>query len=229
MPATEPVPVLAIDGPGGTGKGTVGRRLAEILGWHYLDSGAIYRAFAISAHDQGISPHDVRSIEEFADSLEIDLDTGGIPGRVNCQGIDVSSRIREESSGELASRYASVPEVRAVLLELQRRQRRTPGLVADGRDMGSRVFPDAGLKIYLDASLDVRAERRYKQLMEKGFDGSLARLREDIAARDARDSSRSASPMTMAPDAIPIDTSNMAIEEVVDEILGRVSARYRQR
>ncbi len=229
MPGTDAIPVLTLDGPGGTGKGTVGRRVAELLGWRYLDSGAIYRAFSIACHDRGIFPEDKQKIEELGRTIQIVLDPRGVPGGVECDGRDMTDRIRDERCGELASRYASIPEVREVLLELQRRQRSAPGLVADGRDMGSRVFPDATVKIYLDAALDVRAERRYKQLMEKGFDGSLARLREDIAARDARDSSRSASPMTMAPDAIPIDTSNMAIEEVVDEILGRVSARYRQR
>ena len=225
MRQTERAPVLTLDGPGGTGKGTVGRLVAERLQWHYLDSGAIYRAFAVMANDSGIIPDDAPTISEFARGLDLRLDAGGVPGRVVCNGRDVSREIGSETCGDLASRYASIPEVREALLVLQRDQRMAPGLVADGRDMGTRVFPDAEVKIYLDASLDVRVQRRYKQLMEKGLDGSLARLREEMAARDARDASRSASPMMTAPDAIPIDTSDMSIGEVVEEVLGYVAAR----
>lgn len=224
MPPTTEVPVLAIDGPSGTGKGTVSTAIADRLGWHYLDSGAIYRVFGWIADENGISAEDVDQLSELSSGLRIRFGAGDEQGRIWCNGRELDPSIRGERGGELASRYAAVPRVRSLLMTLQRSCRRPPGLVADGRDMGTTVFPDAALKIYLDARAEVRAERRYKQLKEKGFDGSLARLREEMEARDARDATRSASPLAMAGDAVRIDTSEMAIDEVVAAVLARLPA-----
>lgn len=225
MPQTPEIPVLTLDGPSGTGKGTVGRIVAARLGWHYLDSGAVYRAFALIADEQRLSPQDTDKLAEFSRNLSIDFGPDPATPGVFCNGRNLTEEIRSERCGELASRFAAVNEVRVLLLNLQRGTRRRPGLVADGRDMGTTVFPDALVKIFLDAATEVRAERRYKQLKEKGFDVSLARLRQDMAERDARDSSRAVSPLVMAPDAIRIDTSEMTVEEVVVKVLRIVSSR----
>ncbi len=223
MPDQPEPPVLALDGPSGTGKGTVGRLLAGRLGWHYLDSGAVYRVFAYLADKDGILPEEEGKLTDFSRNLEIRFDPDpAVPG-VYGNGADLTQVIRTERCGELASRYAAVPSVRTALLALQRGQQRPPGLVADGRDMGSTVFPAARIKIYLDASASVRAERRYKQLKEKGFDVSLARLRQDMAERDRRDASRAASPLAMPADAVRIDTSDLTIAEVVERVMHLVS------
>lgn len=225
MPDRSDAPVVALDGPSGTGKGTVGRLVAERLGWHYLDSGAVYRVYAYMANEAGIMPEEESKLTEFARNLVMRFDTDpGTPG-VFANGLDLTEVIRTERCGELASRYAAIAAVRAALLELQRSQQRPPGLVADGRDMGSTVFPSAAIKIYLDANAAVRAERRHKQLKGKGFDVSLARLRQEMAERDRRDASRLASPLAMPADAVRIDTSDLSIEAVVESVMNLVDER----
>lgn len=223
-PTDSRAPVLTLDGPSGTGKGTVGRLVAGRLGWHYLDSGAVYRLLGLIAEDRGISPEDADQLHELSTNLDIEFSSDPDDPGVWCNGVDISERIRTESCGEIASRFAAVPEVREILLELQRATRRIPGLVADGRDMGTVVFPDAEVKVYLDASPGVRAERRYKQLKEKGSDVNLARLHREMAARDERDANRSVSPLSMAKDACRIDTSAMTIDEVVAAVLELVTS-----
>ncbi len=219
------IPVLTLDGPSGTGKGSVGKIVAHRLGWHYLDSGAVYRVFALLADEAGFSEQDYGSLEKLGNDLVIDFGIEAGRDTVICNGRELSAQIRQESCGELASRYAAVARVRALLLDLQRAQKRGAGLVADGRDMGTTVFPRAEVKIYLVASADVRAERRYKQLREKGFSVNLARLRENMMERDARDASRASSPMMMADDAVLLDTSDLAIEEVIEKVLSLVENR----
>ena len=216
------VSVLTLDGPSGTGKGTVGQLVASQLGWHYLDSGAIYRVFAIMADKAKIAPSDLIGLETFSNNLDIKFESRGNSIAVYCNEIDLSEIIRTESTGELASLYASIPVVRESVLSLQKQQRRAPGLVADGRDMGSTVFPDAKYKVFLNASADVRAERRYKQLKLKGFSGSLPALREEMQLRDDRDANRKTAPMVKADDATEIDTSDLNIEEVVNRVINIV-------
>ena len=215
----ETIPVLTIDGPSGSGKGTVAQRLSASLKWPFLDSGAVYRALALRAWEQDISSTDIDKLVELAENLEISF----IPQEngvclVLVDGSEVSDAIRSEEVGSLASQMAANPRVREALLEKQRQFRVMPGLVADGRDMGTTVFPGALLKIYLTASPEVRAERRYKQLKEKGFDVNLPRLLGEIRERDERDASRKASPLRPADDACIVDTSDMNIDEVVDHI-----------
>ena len=221
-------PVVTLDGPSGTGKGTVGRIVAATLGWHYLDSGAVYRVFGYMASEEGILPEDKCKLAEF--SKRLDMFFAPDPGdpRIVCNGMDLTEVIRTEACGALASRYAASAPVRELLLKVQRAQRRAPGLVADGRDMGTSVFPDAPAKIFLEASPDVRVDRRYKQLKEKGFDVNLSALRREMAERDARDANREASPLFRAPDAVLIDTSDMDIETVVRAVLSIVEERIPQ-
>ncbi|MEK7262675.1 MAG: (d)CMP kinase [Pseudomonadota bacterium] len=222
------VPVLAIDGPSGSGKGTVGQLLAERLGWHFLDSGALYRALGIAASRVGEALlHDADALARLAVSLDIRFvpQPSGAPVRVILNGTDVGDAIRTEDSGRLASIVAAVPQARAALLQKQHAFRRMPGLVADGRDMGTTVFPDAILKIFVTASAAVRAERRYKQLKEKGFDANLRRLLDEIRERDARDAARTASPLKPAADACILDTSSLSIPDVVDRIHGLLQER----
>jgi len=214
--------VLTLDGPSGTGKGTVGQIIARRLGWNYLDSGAIYRVFALMADDLGIKPEDSESLARLGRDLKIEFSQSETGETVHCNGRDLSNLIRNESTGEIASRYAALPVVRESVLELQRAQARLPGLVADGRDMGSTVFPQASYKFWLDASAEVRLQRRYKQLKEKGFGVSLAALRKEMEVRDARDASRQSSPMVAAEDAIVVDTSELDIDAVVETILAHV-------
>ena len=212
-------PVLAIDGPSGSGKGTVSQRLAAELGWAFLDSGAVYRALALLAREQGISLEEVDRLVEIAKKMEISFvpeENGICSALVN--GAEVSEGLRTEEVASLASQIAAEPEIRLALLEKQRQFQQAPGLVADGRDMGTVVFPTAMLKIYLTASAEVRAERRYKQLKEKGFDVNLPRLLGEIRERDERDAGRKASPLKPADDAVIVDTSDMTIDEVVDHI-----------
>jgi len=222
------VPVLAIDGPSGSGKGTVGQLLAERLGWHFLDSGALYRALGIAANRAGEALlQDADALARLAVSLDIRFmpQPGGAPVRVILNGTDVGDAIRTEDSGRLASIVAAVPQARAALLQKQHAFRQAPGLVADGRDMGSTVFPDAILKIFVTASAEIRAERRYKQLKEKGFDANLRRLLDEIRERDARDAARTASPLKPAADACILDTSSLDIPDVVDRIHGLLQER----
>ena len=213
-------PVLTLDGPSGVGKGTVGQICAQRLGWHYLDSGAIYRALAVSVEDKDIDPGDRSAL--LAAAAELDLECLPNPpesAAIGVAGVDVSQRARSEACSERASILAQDGQVRAALLRLQRRQRTAPGLVADGRDMGSVVFPDATLKIFLTASPEVRAKRRYNQLKLKGFDVNLAHLFQAIQERDTRDAQRAASPLVAAPDAVTLDTSELSIAEVVGAVL----------
>lgn len=221
-------PVLTIDGPSGVGKGTVSQIVADRLGWHYLDSGAIYRVLALVAKNAGVDPGDAQSLCRLAAGLEVAFRTvpGGLP-RVLLGGKDVSDAVRTEECGNLASKLATLPAVRQALLELQRGLRLAPGLVADGRDMGTVVFPDAILKIYLEASPEVRAERRYKQLKEKGLNVTLSRLILDIQERDRRDAGRKVSPLKPADGAHHIDTSGMSVDEVVTRVLDRLQYEHR--
>lgn len=222
------VPVLAIDGPSGSGKGTVGQLLAERLGWHFLDSGALYRALGLAASRLGEATlQDAAALAQLAERSDIRFmpQSGGAPVRVILNGTDVGDAIRTEDSGRLASIVAAVPLARAALLQKQHAFRQAPGLVADGRDMGATVFPDAILKIFVTASAEIRAERRYKQLKEKGFDANLRRLLDEIRERDARDAARTASPLKPAADACILDTSSLSIPDVVDRIHGLLQER----
>ncbi len=208
------VPVITIDGPSGTGKGTIGLLLADWLDWNFLDSGALYRLVALAALRRGISLEDEQALGRLARELPVEFRRRGRELEILLEGTLVGEAIRDEQVAAAASKVAALGAVRAGLLALQRGFRRPPGLVADGRDMGTVVFPDAPLKLYLTASAEERARRRYKQLKEKGNDVSLAQLAEDIARRDTRDSERELSPLRPAEDAIVIDTSDLGIEEV---------------
>lgn len=213
-----PVPVLAIDGPSGSGKGTVGLILARRLGWHFLDSGALYRVLGIAAAERGEDIHDSQAMAKLAQSMTVAFEAGPDTMRVLLDGRDVGDRLRTEEAGRRASVLAAQPAVRAALLDKQRAFRRPPGLVADGRDMGTTVFPDAVLKVFLTASPEARAERRYKQLKDKGFGVTLPRLLDEIRERDARDAGRSASPLRPAEDAYSLDTTSLSIPQVVERI-----------
>jgi len=211
------VPVLTIDGPGGSGKGTISAKVAASLGWHYLDSGALYRILGVASQRAGVATSDEQAVLALVDSLAIRF--GIEDGTVWLGGEEVSTAIRHESAGALASEVAVIPAVRAALLDRQLDFRQAPGLVADGRDMGTVVFPDAPIKVFLTASAQERANRRYKQLIAKGNDVNLSALFLDIQARDERDSQRAISPLKPADDAVVVDTTAMSIEEVVVKVL----------
>jgi cytidylate kinase len=214
------VPVLAVDGPSGAGKGTICRQVAERMGWRLLDSGALYRLVAVAAGHHDLSLEDATALAGLAANLDVEFkvdDTGG--ERVLLDGRDVSAEIRSETCGNRASRVAALPAVREALVTLQHRFRRQPGLVADGRDMGTVIFPDAEAKVFLTASPEARAQRRYKQLIEKGFDANLRSLCTEIAERDARDCQREVSPLKPAEDALVIDTTRLSIDQVVERVL----------
>ena len=213
------VPVVAIDGPSGTGKGTVAAQVAGRLGWHVLDSGALYRAFAYAARIKGVNPDDFQEVVDIDVDSQITFQSTAGEVRIILAGEDVTDAVRGEEGGRAASVYAAIPAVRSILLARQRAARKIPGLVADGRDMGTVVFLDADAKIFLDASLKVRAERRYKQLKEKGFDVNLARLEKEIAERDRKDATRAESPLMPAEDAFRVDTSLKSIDEVVEQVM----------
>jgi cytidylate kinase len=212
-------PVVTIDGPSSSGKGTIGRLLAAKLKWHYLDSGALYRLTALAALRKQIDLTDTARLAEVAAGLGARFDSGGGAERVLLDGVDVTAELRTEQTGDAASKVAVVPAVRAALLERQRAFAVPPGLVADGRDMGTVVFPTALLKIVLTASPEARAMRRHKQLKEKGIDVSLRDLSWDIAQRDARDANRAVAPYRPAHDAQVIDSTSLTPEEVVAHIL----------
>jgi cytidylate kinase len=216
------VPVVAIDGPSGSGKGTIGRLLAHRLGWHYLDSGALYRLTALAALNRHIDLTDPRAVVEVASSLRVRFAAAPGGDRVYLDDLDVSGELRTERAGDAASKVAVIPEVRAALLQRQRDFAVPPGLVADGRDMGTVVFPGAKLKVVLTASAEARAMRRHKQLKEKGIDVSLPDLSWDIAQRDARDANRTVAPFKPAPDAHVVDSTSLTPEEVVAHILNRL-------
>lgn len=222
----KPVPVLTIDGPSGSGKGTIAQIIAGRLGWHFLDSGALYRLLALAAVKARVPLSDGAALAKLSQAVEIRFvpRPGDVSG-VMLNGEEVGDEIRTESAGEGASLVAAIPEVRAALLQKQHDFRKLPGLVADGRDMGTTVFPDALLKVFLTASAEVRADRRYKQLKEKGFDVNLARLLGEIRERDQRDAARPVSPLKPADDAIVLDCSQLSINEVVDRISGLLAGR----
>jgi len=217
---TKPVPVIAIDGPSASGKGTVAQRVAKELGYHFLDSGVMYRLLGLAAKRRGIQLDAETELAELAKQMDICFEGE----KILLDGEVVGDELRTEQSGAAASKVASLPKVRAALLERQRAFRVAPGLVADGRDMASVVFPDATLKIFLTASTEARAERRYKQLKEKGMDANIAALLQDIRQRDERDTKRSVAPLQQAPGASLLDTTTLNIDQAVKEVLARYSA-----
>ena len=217
------VRVITVDGPSGAGKGTVSRILAKKLGFHYLDSGALYRILGIAAQRHQVDTSNNKSLMILAEHMDIRFDsteTGGIKALL--EGEDITQEMRTENTGALASLVASHPQVRSALLKRQRMFATEPGLIADGRDMGTIVFPDAVLKIYLTATTEERAQRRYKELLAKGEDVNLRGLVDQVRLRDERDMSRDASPLIPAIDAIELDTSGQSIEEVADSVLNLV-------
>jgi cytidylate kinase len=222
-PEHHAIPVLTIDGPGGSGKGTISTQIARILGWHYLDSGALYRLLGIAAARDGVSAQDEQGLVNLALSMKIIFADDG--EQVWLDGLEVAEELRQEAAGAAASKLAVIPTVRAALLERQQQLRQPPGLVADGRDMGTVVFPDAQVKVFLTASAEERAKRRYKQLIDKGIDVNLSALFLDIKERDERDSLRSISPLKPAEDAVLVDTTGLSIDEVVAKVLNLVRER----
>jgi len=225
MPSDSSAPVLTIDGPSGSGKGTISRLVARQLGWHYLDSGALYRAVGVAAGwaDLDLSDADALVRCTFATEIGFRDSPDGEP-RVLVNGTDATDELRTETAGAAASAIAAIPEVRAALTDRQRAFRQQPGLVADGRDMGTVIFPDAGTKVFLTASAAERAERRYKQLKDKGVSVTLDGLLREILARDARDASRAVAPLRPAEDAVRIDTTGLSIDAVVERVLEAVRA-----
>jgi len=221
------VPVIAIDGPSGSGKGTLCQTLARHFGWHLLDSGALYRLTGMAADRHGIALDDELAVAELAKNLDVQFVPGesGEPTSVLLEGDDVSGELRTEKTGLLASKVAVLGAVRSALLQRQRDFAQAPGLVADGRDMGTVVFTDAPLKIFLTASAEERAERRYKQLKSKGDNVNLATLLLEIQARDKRDSERELAPLKPAADAIQLDSSGLGIEEVFERVLAEAKIR----
>ena len=213
------VPVIAIDGPSGSGKGTIAHRVASRLGFHVLDSGALYRLLGAAAKRHAVSIENEAALEVLAAHLDVQftVDAQG-EAVILLEGEDVSREIRTEEAGRVASQVAVLPKVRNALLARQQAFREAPGLVADGRDMGTVVFPDADLKIFLTASAEARAERRYKQLLEKGFGASLAALIDDIRARDTRDTERSIAPLKPADCALVLDSTDLGIDAVVQRV-----------
>jgi CMP/dCMP kinase len=209
------VPVIAIDGPSASGKGTVAARVASALGFHLLDSGALYRLTAVAALQAGVPLDDEAALEVTASCLDVRF----ADGMVWLSGIDVSELMRSEAASVGASKVAVFPGVRHALLARQQAFRRFPGLVADGRDMGSVVFPDAALKVFLTASVEVRAQRRYKQLIEKGLSANLESLSQDLRERDERDRNRAYAPLVQLPDAILLETSSMPVNAAVQHVL----------
>ena len=220
-------PVLTIDGPSGAGKGTIALRVAQALGWNLLDSGAVYRSVAASAIDQQIGPEDVDGLLLLCRDIDLSfrLEPEGVVVLLNGESAD--ARIRREDVAVMSSRIASLAPVRAALLTLQRSFRRSPGLVADGRDMGTVVFPDADCKIFLTASAEERARRRFDQLKESGKDVIFERLFQDLVERDRRDRERAVSPTMAAADAVEIDSTTLSIDEVVAVIMKCVTSRLR--
>jgi cytidylate kinase len=217
------VPVIAIDGPSASGKGTIAQLVAQRLGFHYLDSGALYRLVGLAARRAHISTCDEPRVAQLAATLDARFENG----EVYLNQALVTDPLRSEEAGAAASEVAALPAVRQALLMRQRAYRRPPGLVADGRDMGSVVFPDAVLKIYLTADAGERAKRRYKQLIGKGMDANMAALLQDIRARDDRDSGRAVAPLQKSSDALLLDTTNLSIDDAVEEVVARYAAATR--
>ncbi|WP_425480733.1 (d)CMP kinase [Luteimonas yindakuii] len=224
MPLSDPAaPVLAIDGPSGSGKGTISRAVAGQLGWHYLDSGALYRGVGVAAGWNDIDLADPAALVRCTFDTRIAFrDAPGGEPRVLINDVDATDELRTETAGAAASAIAAIPEVRSALKDRQRAFRQQPGLVADGRDMGTVIFPDARWKVFLTASAEERADRRYKQLIGKGVSVTLAGLLREILARDARDANRPVAPLRPADDAVRIDTTGVGIDEVVARVLAVV-------
>lgn len=219
-PVASKVPVIAIDGPSGSGKGTIAHRIAARLGFHVLDSGALYRLLGAAAERHGVAMDNEAALEVIAAHLDVQFLTDGEgDARILLEGEDVTDQIRTEAAGRLASQVAALPAVRQALLARQQAFAERPGLVADGRDMGTVVFPHAELKVFLTASAQARAERRYRQLLDKGFDANLRDLVDDLEARDARDMNRSVAPLRPADDAIILDSTDLGIDAVVQAVL----------
>ncbi|MCL6711122.1 (d)CMP kinase [Pseudomonas sp. R2.Fl] len=223
FPMPETIPVLTIDGPSGAGKGTVSRIVADRLGWHYLDSGALYRAVGVAASWADLDISDPAALVRCTFDTQVRFQDGPQGLRVIVDDVDATEELRLETTGALASAIAAIPEVRSALKERQRAFRQLPGLVADGRDMGTVIFPDASYKVFLTASAEERAERRYKQLKDKGVSVTLDGLLREILARDARDAQRTVAPLRPADDAVHIDTTGLGIDEVVARVLAIVS------
>jgi cytidylate kinase len=223
--AEKSIPVLTIDGPSGSGKGTISRMVAEALGWHMLDSGALYRAVGFAAGMEGLDLSDAEAVTRCAQETKISFRASKDGGetRVIVNGMDATDELRTETCGAAASAVAAIPGVRSALFDKQRSFRQSPGLVADGRDMGTVIFPDASHKVFLTAGDEERAQRRYKQLKQKGLDVTLSTLLREIQARDVRDASRAVAPLKPAADAVVIDSTGMPIEAVVEAVLKLVS------
>jgi cytidylate kinase len=213
--ATNPIPVIAIDGPSASGKGTVARLVSEQLGFNYLESGALYRLVALSSQRGRVAEDDEPRLAELAARLDVRFHRD----HIYLENQEVTPLLYTEDCARRASAIARFPTVRTALLERQRGFRSSPGLVADGRDMGTVVFPDAALKVFLTASVAARAQRRYKQLKEKGFDANLPALSRDLEARDAQDANRAVAPLKPARDAVELDSTDLSIEEVVERIV----------
>jgi len=220
------IPVLTLDGPSGVGKGTVASIIAQKLDWHLLDSGAIYRAFAIVARDNDIKIDDIDGLLKLANNFDISfkLNSNHEPLNVYLNNVEVSSELRTEKTAALASQFAKIESLRKVLLVKQRQFKRPPGLVADGRDMGTVVFPDAPFKVFLTAEVSERAKRRLKQLQESGITGNISHTLAEVQKRDERDANRQHSPLRPAKDALVIDTTNLTINEVITRVMALIKA-----
>jgi CMP/dCMP kinase len=214
--------IITIDGPSGSGKGTIAERVAQRLGWHCLDSGALYRLVGLAAERAGVDTDQPEGLAEIARTLPVEFRAGGI----FLGGEEVGLAIRTEQAGNAASRVAAVPEVRAALLEWQRSYAREPGLVADGRDMGSVVFPQAPVKVFLTASAEERANRRHKQLREKGINVNLSDLVKEIRERDERDRNRSVAPLKAPAAALEVDSTSLSIDQVVEQVMAQAVAAF---
>ena len=220
------VPVIAIDGPGGAGKGTIAKAVARQLGWHLLDSGALYRLVALTAMRHGVAWDDAQGLAALARNLDVRFDFDAVAGGILMSNEDVSELIRDAECSRGASFVAALPAVRGALIQRQRDFQAAPGLVADGRDMGSVVFPGAALKIFLTATIEERALRRYKQLKDKGMDANLRDLSSELEERDRRDSEREIAPLKPGPDSRLLDTTGLSISDVVQTVLSWVAEAY---